>query len=238
MVWLRWAAASGAWSWIREIADRMALVTLSRARSASEPSRRGRPPRPAAAVSSKLVVRPPSARIRTSALSPSACASPRLMPTPASPRARPRLKNTSRQGRPMLCATRAATIAASWPRALPSRSPGDYRCVACRADHLPRQAGPPGQQPGHRPPPKPRGGSRAGATIRRRGADTRGHLRRQERKPGRLHANRLAGRHNPAGRWRLIRSYQAVTQRPTSAAAAICREYGHSGAVPPAATGS
>ena len=80
---------------------------------------------------------------------------------------------------------------------------GDYRCLARRADHLPRQADPPGQQPGHRPPPQPRRGSRAGATLRRRGTGTRGHLRGPARKPGRLHPNGLARRHNPAGNRRL-----------------------------------
>ena len=94
---------------------------------------------------------------------------------------------------------------------------GDYRCVACRADHLPRQADPPGQQPGHRPPPQPRRGSRTGATLRRRGTGTRGHLPGPTRDPGRLHPNGLARGHDPAGHQRLIRTCQAPTRGPASA---------------------
>ena len=94
---------------------------------------------------------------------------------------------------------------------------GDYRCVACRADHLPRQADPPGQQPGHRPPPQPRRGSRTGATLRRRGTGTRGHLPGPTRDPGRLHPNGLARGHDPAGHQRLIRTCRAPTRRPASA---------------------
>ena len=98
----------------------------------------------------------------------------------------------------------SATFRPNWPRALRSRNPRRSPCLARRADHLPRQAGPPGQQPGHHPPPKPRRGSRAGATLRRRGAGTRGHLPGPARKPSRLHSNRLARRHNPACSRRLI----------------------------------
>ena len=87
---------------------------------------------------------------------------------------------------------------------------GDPRCLACRADHLPRQAGPPGQQSGHRPPPEPRGGSRTGATVRRRGAGSRGHLRGPARKPGRLHANGLEA----AGRAEHGDRHRARTGRP------------------------
>src|SRR5215469_10817775 len=78
----------------------------------------------AARACSQLVVRPPSARISTSALSPSACASSalsNLMPRPASPRARPRPRKRRRPGRPIPCATRAATIAAITTTAPTSR---------------------------------------------------------------------------------------------------------------------
>src|SRR5262249_1944659 len=49
----RWAAVAGAGSRILAIADLMARVTLSRARSDSAPRRRGLPPSPVAAASSR-----------------------------------------------------------------------------------------------------------------------------------------------------------------------------------------
>ena len=64
---------------------------------------------------SQLVVRPPSARISTSAPRPSVSARSalsNLMPRPLSPSARPSPRKTSRAGRPTLCASRAATMAA------------------------------------------------------------------------------------------------------------------------------
>src|SRR5215469_10558308 len=78
----------------------------------------------AARACSQLVVRPPSARISTSALSPSAWASSALSnrtPRPASPRARPRPRKRRSPGRPIPCATRAATIAAITTTAPTSR---------------------------------------------------------------------------------------------------------------------
>ena len=62
----------------------------------------------------QLVVRPPSARISTSAPRPSVSvrsALSNLMPSPLSPSARPSPRKTRRAGSPALCASRAATMA-------------------------------------------------------------------------------------------------------------------------------
>ena len=66
-------------------------------------------------MSLHLVVRPPSAKITTSAANPSACArlaSSKEIPIPDSPITMPRPRNSSSEGRPIRAPIRAAMIAA------------------------------------------------------------------------------------------------------------------------------